>query len=136
MVRANQRSKSRFETCDKALELVTYSCNILCNEKIFDPKYKTFIDKMASESSMIYHKVRVANSIRIDDYKKNVEEVQRRIRLEYEALNLCEDLLTDIMISQKLFHLRANRVRYWTKLTVDTKALIAAWIKSEKQRSK
>ena len=134
MVRKNQRSKSRFETLDKALELVTYTTNIIDNEKIFDKKHQKTIDRISEEVTMIYHYCRVANTIRVNDYQKEFEKVLRRIQLETEALDLCEDLITDIMICQKLFHLKASRVRYWTKMTVETKELITKWRESEKKR--
>lgn len=134
MVRKNQRSTSRFETLDKALELVTYTTNIIDNDKIFDKKHQRTIDRISEEVTMIYHFCRVANNIRVNDYKAETEKVIQRIKLESEALELCEALLTDIMISHKLFHLKASRVRYWTKMTVDTKEMITKWRESEKKR--
>ena len=136
MVRKNQRSVSRFQTCDKALELAVYTSNILANEKIFDIKFKSTIDRIGSEATMIYHNVRVANNIKVDNYQEDSNPVQRRLSLESEALSLCDDLITDIMISQKLFHLKASRVRFWTQLTMETQSLIKSWMKSEIERVK
>ena len=136
MVRKNQRSISRFQTCDKALELAVYTSNILANDKIFDTKFKSTIDRIGAEATMIYHNVRVANNIKVNDYQTDTDSVQRRLTLENEALNLCDDLITDIMISHKLFHLKASRVRFWTQLTIETQSLIKSWMKSEVERVK
>lgn len=136
MVRKNQRSISRFQTCDKALELAVYTSNILANDKIFDTKFKSTIDRIGAEATMIYHNVRVANNIKVNDYQTDTDSVQRRLTLENEALNLCDDLITDIMISHKLFHLKASRVRFWTQLTIETQNLIKSWMKSEVERVK
>ena len=135
-VRKNEQSVSRFNTLDIILKLVSYTCNILANEKIFIPRYQKFIDKMAEETCLIYHKCRVANKIdmRVDEGLLFEQRATQRLNLEREALVLCEDLHSDIMISQKLFHLKASRVRYWTKLTVEAQNAIGAWYKSEIKR--
>ena len=135
-VRKNEQTTSSFNTLDAILKLVSHTCNILSNEKIFIPKYQKFIDKMATETCMIYHKCRVANKIdtRIEDKTIFEERATQRLKLEREALDICEELHSDIMISQKLFHLKASKVKYWTKLTVEAQTLIGAWYKSEKKR--
>ena len=135
MVRKNERSVSKFNTLDSALKLVSYTSGILVNEKIFNPKYQKMIDRISEETMMIYHNCRVANNINVNVSGEELKyNALTRLKLENEALILCESLITDIMISQKLFHLKASRVRYWTALTVDTKELIKAWYKSEKRR--
>lgn len=122
MVRKNQRSTSRFETLDKALELVTYTTNIIDNDKIFDKKHQRTIDRISEEVTMIYHFCRVANNIRVNDYKAETEKVIQRIKLESEALELCEALLTDIMISHKLF---INRIKMDVGTAKDVENAIA-----------
>ena len=131
-VRVNQRPTPPFETGDKALELSTYTLNILSNEKIFIPKHQRTIDRISEEVTMIYHNIRVANSIKV----KNKEQAMIRLQLQRDAMVLVERLITDIMIAHKLFHLKASRVKYWTKLTVETNELLKAWNKSDKNRFK
>lgn len=135
-VRKNEQSVSRFNTLDIILNLVSYTCQILSNEKIFVPRYQKMIDKIAEETCMIYHKCRVANKIdmRTKDPVELSERYHARIKLERESLILCEDLHSDIMISQKLFHLKASRVRHWTKMTVEAQNSIERWYKSEVKR--
>lgn len=135
-VRKNEQSTSSFNTLDAVLKLVSHTCNILSNDKVFIPRYQKFIDGVAEETCMIYHKCRVANKIdmRTSDKQAYEYNAKERLQLEREALELCEHLHSDIMISQKLFHLKASKVRYWTKLTVEAQNLIGAWYKSELRR--
>ena len=135
-VRKNEQTTSSFNVLDTALKLSTYVCNILTNEKIFIPRYQKLIDKIMSESCMIYHNCRVANKIdmRNSDDELYFERAKLRVKLEGEAIRMCEELLTDIMISEKVFHLRASRVKWWTKLTVEAKNSIDTWHKSELRR--
>lgn len=135
-VRKNDQTISRFNVLDQSLQLVGYTMQILSNEKIFITKYQKLIDKISYETSLIYHKCRVANKtdMRIKDQVEYNIRAQIRLKLEREALQLCEDLQTDIMISQKVFHLKASKVRHWTKLTTETQNLIENWYKSEIKR--
>lgn len=135
-VRKNEQSTSRFEVLDVVLKLVNYTCQILSNDKIFIPRYQKMIDQMCDETRLIYHYCRVANKIdmRVKDEDLFEANKQQRLDLERRALILCEDLHTDIMISQKLFHLKASRVRHWTKLTVEAQKIIDSWYKSEIKR--
>lgn len=135
-VRKNEQKQSTFNTLDIVLKLVSHTCSILANDKIFIPKYQRFIDKIADETCMIYHKCRVANKtdMRVKDEVIYKENAYQRLKLEREAMMLCEDLHSDIMISQKLFHLKASKLRYWTKLVVEAQNAIEAWYKSEVKR--
>ena len=135
-VRKNEQTSSKFDVLDVTLRLVSYTCQIVSNEKVFIPRYQRMIDKITEETCMIYHLCRVANKIdtRTKDEIAYRERTQQRLSLEIQALDLCEDLHTDIMISQKLFHLKASKVRYWTELTVDAQKIIEAWYKSEQKR--
>ena len=62
-VRKNDQRPSSFGPLDTSLKLITHTFNILSNEKVFIPRYQKFIDKIAAETAMIYHKCRVANKI-------------------------------------------------------------------------
>lgn len=135
-VRKNDQRPSSFGPLDTSLKLITHTFNILSNEKVFIPRYQKFIDKIAAETAMIYHKCRVANKLymRAADPEELKANIRRRLTLQREALELIEDLNSDIMISQKLFHLKASKVRYWTELTVEAERAIAAWHKSDKTK--
>lgn len=133
MVRTKQRTESRFALADKSLDLATYTINILANEKIFDPKYRSVIDRIAAEATLIYHSIRVANDIAVRG-KGDARKAEERTRLQYEALNAIEPLKSDILIAHKLFHLSLKRVRHWNRQVDDIKDMLQGWISSDKKR--
>ncbi len=135
MVREKDRTKSRFELSDKALDLATYTSDILANDKVFDPKYKTVIDRIAAQATMIYHCIRVANDIKVTS-KEHAKKAEERIRLQRDALSRIEPLKTDIMIAHRLFHLKAKRIRYWNKQVDDIGEMLKGWISSDLKKYK
>ena len=78
-VRKNEQSTSSFNTLDAILKLVSHTCNILSNEKVFIPRYQKFIDSMAEETCRIYHNCRVANKIDMRTSNK-VEYAEKKIK--------------------------------------------------------
>ena len=135
MVREKDRSKSRFELSDKALNLAVYTSDILANEKIFDRKYQTVIDRIAAEATMIYHCIRVANDIKVLS-KENTRKAEERTRLQREALSNIEPLKTDILIAHKLFHLKAKRIRHWNNQVDEIGEMLKGWISSDMKKYK
>ena len=132
MVRQDQRTKSRFELADKALDLATYTIDITHNEKIFDPKYQRVIDEIVYYATVIYHSIRVANDINVKGGEKRKAEA--RTKLQYDALDCIEPLKSDIMIAKKLFHLKTKRVCYWTSQVDTIKEMLSGWIQSDKEK--
>lgn len=135
MVNSKDRKESRFALADKALDLATYTIDIVSNEKIFDPKYKSVIDRIAAEATLIYHSIRVANDIAVRSVNDG-RKAQERTRLQYEALAAIEPLKSDILIAHKLFHLTLKRVRYWNRQVDDIKDMLQGWISSDIKRYK
>ena len=135
MVNTKDRKESRFALADKALDLATYTIDILSNEKIFDPKYKSVIDRIAAEATLIYHSIRVANDIAVRSVNDG-RKAEERTRLQHEALASIEPLKSDIMIAHKLFHLTLKRVRYWNQQVDSIKDMLQGWIGSDIKRYK
>ena len=135
MVNTKDRKESRFALADKALDLATYTIDILSNEKIFDPKYKSVIDRIAAEATIIYHSIRVANDIAVRS-TNDARKAEERTRLQYEALAAVEPLKSNIMIAHKLFHLTLKRVRYWNQQVDSIKDMLQGWISSDLKRYK
>lgn len=127
MVRKNEREPSRFETADIALKMSAHTYSVVSNPKIFSPIYAKLTNRISYEASMIYHKVRIANEIRV----KSPEEAKKRLDLQDEALGLCEDLITDILIAKRVFKLRMKKTVYWNSLVLETKQKIISWHKSD-----
>lgn len=130
-IRKNQRGEpSTFVLLNIALDMSTYTINIISNERVFIPKYQKVIDRIAEEATSIYHLIRVANGIKVTD--SNLAD--ERLRLQDEAEVLCERLKSDIMIAHKLFHLRERRVVTWTKKVDNVETNLHSWHLSDKKR--
>ena len=129
-VRKKDQSPHRFTVMDKALDLYGHTTTLIANEKIFDRTYKSLIDRIDNEASMIYHCCRVANE---ECDTRNKEEAAARIKLQGEALEHCLWLKTDIRLAQKKFHLRAKKTIYWNQMVNDAMELIIAWRAAEKR---
>lgn len=125
MVRKNKRKTSNFETHDVCLKLATYTINILDNEKNFPKSHEALTNRMREESTAIYHLVRVANL-------RNVKtEKDERLRLQKLAIEKCDELTSDIMISKGIFHVKTKRILHWKALIDDARNHIVAWYRSE-----
>lgn len=129
-VHGRDKSTSRFNISDMALDLAVYTENITSNPKVFNPTHQKVIDRITYEATAIYHKIRVAND---QNVKKEPYRKETRLRLQLEALDMIEDLKTDIMISKGLFHLRMKRIKHWNKQCNRIRDMVAAWIKSDRE---
>ena len=84
-VRKRNQTPHKFTTLDIILDMYDYTSQIISNDKVFDRTYKSLIDRIDNEASMIYHLCRTAN----EDYdNRNEEEVQIRLKLEEEAIDV------------------------------------------------
>jgi len=132
-VRKKDQHPHKLTILDLALDVYDHTTNVIKNEKIFDPKFKSLIDKMDLEASLIYHYCRSAN----EDYDNRVpEEALVRLELQEQAIQNCMWLKTDIKLSQRKFHLRARKVCYWTELVNTALKAIKAWHISEERNYK
>ncbi len=132
-VRKKERSDHRLTVLDKALDLYEHTTTVIANPKIFKEAHRSLINKIDHEATMIYHCCRVAND-ELDARKE--DEAKARIALEEEALRHCRWLKTYVMMSKRVFHLRAGKVIYWNKLIKIAEEYIKNWLNSEKRRYK
>lgn len=81
-VRKKDQTPHRFTVLDLVLDVYDHTTTLLANEKVFDPKYQTLINRIDNAASMAYHCCRAAN----EDYdNRDKTEAQIRLRLEAEA---------------------------------------------------
>ena len=123
-------SKRRLNSCESALKansLIRYTLEVTSNEKYFKPCYKALTDDIIHTSEAIFTKIWEAFNIRIDSY----QDAKWRYRLQTEAILLCKNLLALLNIGYSIYHLRGNRVEYWTGLILDTRQSIAKWRTSD-----
>lgn len=74
-----------------------------------------------------------ANEINLNrqPWRKN-----ERLAKQAEAISICEEHLAAIQLCRKHFHLTNRKVSHWGKMTLEVKAAIEGWHKSDKDRYK
>jgi hypothetical protein len=132
-VRQKDRSKNRFTTLDKILDVYDHTTTVTANPNVFDRTYSGLINRINSEAAMIYHYCRVAN----EDLDNRIQsEAKQRLELQEKAIDRCLWLKTDIRLAQRTFHLRARRVVYWNNLVNVALDAIKSWNSAEKRAYK
>ena len=130
MVREKDRGKGKFETLTKALDLATYTINVTDNKKIFVPQHDKTTERLVYLARDIYHRSRMANDIKVTSR----EELLVRRKLQNQAIEECDLLLSEIQIAKILFHLRLKRINYWGTMIVELKAMLRGWRESDSNR--
>lgn len=115
---------------DKCLDMVTHTIKICSNENVFDAKFKTTTEKIVSIANSIYIKAFEANGIRVTNNYTKV----KRLRLQKEAIRLCNVMLAEINIAQRLFHIKKGKKLYWVKMVIEARTLLSKWHESDKKR--
>lgn len=129
-VRKKDQSPHRFTVLDIILDMWNHTATLLANPNKFDRTYSKIIDDIAKEARMVYHLCRVANE-ELDNRDK--EEARKRLELQEEALRVCVDLKTDIMLAKKKFRLRTRSVTHWNNLVNNAMKAIKNWNTTEKK---
>lgn len=127
-----ERHKGRLEVHVKAQALAAYTALIVKNPKVFDPEVdEDLIKRIKSYSMDIYEKAWAANKINAETNQINRA---MRYQLQEEALLCCDCLHADIGIAKSVFHLRKRRMKYWSGLITEVRALLQAWKESDVKR--
>lgn len=127
-----ERHKGRLEVHVKAQALTAYTALIVKNQKVFDPEVdEDLIKRIKSYSMDIYEKAWAANKINAETNQINRA---MRYQLQEEALLCCDRLHADIGIAKSVFHLRKRRMKYWSGLITEVRALLQAWKESDVKR--
>jgi len=115
----------QLEACQKAMELALHTIKICNNKNIFAAEY---------QEALTNDIIRCAKDIYVYTWNGNNVYVQpgngrwsERERLQLAAISKCNELLALINIARRLFHLKGNKVKYWSQLTIDTRGLIRKW---------
>lgn len=78
----------------------------------------------------IYKKLMNANRMQL----KSDDEKQKRIRLQTDAITLCDELSCFIQLSMDLNLIGSNTVEFWQKKISDIKYMTIAWRSKDKSR--
>ena len=121
----------KWDLLDAALDLSTYSANVLSGRKFTDrPQFGKRFQRMDDLATSIYHNIRVANR---KDLRRPEEQAERE-RLQAETIDICEMLITDIEISKALVHMRAKQLLTWTDKIRNIEERIKGWRDSDRKR--
>ena len=86
-----------------------------------------------ANARQIFHLTYTANEINLNRQPWRKEE---RLTKQAQAIALCGDMLADIQLCRKHFHLSKSRVKYWGKMVRDLRAAIEGWHEKDKDRFK
>ena len=132
-VPAGERTQNKFEVILKARELAKYTLDITKNKNIFLPEYQTALtNDIINTVKDIFMKCWTANNIRVT----KTEEAERRLDLQAQAAEKCNNLLAQIDLAKTVYHLKSKRIKYWAGKTILVRSLIREWRTSDTRRYK
>ena len=115
----------QLEAAEKALDLALHTIKICKNKKIFLEEYQDALtNDIIRCAKDIYTYTWNANNVYV---RPDNGRWRERERLQMAAISKCNELLALINIARRLFHLKGNKVRYWSQLTIDTRQMIHKW---------
>lgn len=83
------------------------------------------------EAREIFHLTYTANEINLNRQPWRKDE---RLGKQAAAISLCGDLLADIQLCRRHFHLSTRKVKYWGKQVRDLRDAISGWHEKDKDR--
>lgn len=133
-----KRHQGRLEVLVKALEVANYTNGILANKKKFPAEFDEVLgNDLKRNAQAIYRNCRLANDIRVvKPVTGEIDQEAReaRYRLQTSAIQACTELLICIDMAYGTYHLTAQRVRYWGKITKEARDYIRKWRTADKKR--
>lgn len=115
----------QLDACQRAKELALHTIKICKNKKIFTEEY---------QEALTNDIIRCAKDIYLVAMRGNRVYVRKgngrwKERVEYQtiAIEKCNDMLGYIDLARSLFHLKGKKVRYWSQMVLDTRALVIKW---------
>ena len=124
-----KRAEGELKVLTKANDLMAYTIKVCSNEKNFPKRYRwcitnRIIDTTAEITDLIIH----ANSI----YAETEEDVQRRIVLIKNAMELTYVLLNQLQLAYQLFRVQPERIEFWTGEIKELQRLLRGWKKGHR----
>ncbi len=119
------QANRQLEACQKAMDLAIHTIKICQNKKIFTEEYQGAVtNDIIRCAKDIYIFAWSGNNVYVK--KDNGRWVERE-RYQLDAIIKCNELLALINIARRLFHLKGKKVRYWSQMTLETRAMISKW---------
>ena len=116
----------------KAQALAAHTAFILSNPKVFDPSIDTeLINRIRNCAYDIYAKAWSANKIRAET---NTANRVMRYCLQEECITLCDEMMAYIGIAKAVFKLRRRKMKHWSGMIIEVRALLQGWKESDVKR--
>ena len=118
------------EVISKSIDLMRYTIQITSNRKRYPHKFVILIQKIQNTCLDIYDSLMHANRCQLQ--LKN--EKEERLKLQTEAITLCDELSCFIQLSMNLNLIGSDTVEHWQKKISDIKYMTIAWRSKDKAR--
>lgn len=132
-VRLNERSNGKLQVLRCSEELAKYTFKACNNTHLFPKNVKfTLVDRMINCTFDIMDNIVSANAITL-----NAESIEQR--KHYQTLALCsiKRLQQYVKFSYDVLGtIDGSKAEYWTKLIMETKEKLRAWVYSDSERIK
>ena len=119
-----KRGEGQLDVNTKALTMTVHTYRNLKNEKYFPKEQEVFINEMRKCALDIKRLCWIANNIKVDNIQSRYK---RRIDLQDQAAEKCNDMIMLIETAKKLFHLSWKKTAYWIKQYAELRTIIRAW---------
>lgn len=111
------------EVISKSIDLMRYTIQVTSNHKRYPKKYVVLIHKIQSTCMGIYDALMRANRLQLQLNNEKSE----RLKLQTEAVTLCDELSCYVQISMELNLIGSDTVEYWQKKISDIKYMTISW---------
>ena len=118
------------DVISKSIDLMKYTIQVTSNHKRYPKKFLILVQKIQSTCLEIYDSLMRANRLQL---QFNTEKVER-LKLQTEAITLCDELSCFIQLSMDLNLIGTDTVEYWQKKISDIKYMTIAWRSKDKAR--
>ena len=126
-----RRTKSKLAVQTKSKELAMHTVSICGNEKVFPKRDRWAVtNRIVSTALTIMEEVDTANDI----YVSTRGDYMLRRKSQTIALSYTARLLGLMELAYMKYGIDSSKIRHWTDLTLEVRALIRKWRASDKDR--
>lgn len=121
---------NKLEVISKSIDLMKYTIQITSNRKRYPNKFIILIQRIQSTCIEIYDSLMRANRLQLQLNNEKSE----RLKLQTEAITLCDELSCFIQLSMELDLIGTNTVEFWQKKISDVKYMTISWRTKDSSR--
>ena len=123
-------AEKTLEVISKSIDLMKYTYTVTSNRKRYPNKFIILIQEIQKTCMAIYTNLMKANRLQL---QLNIEK-EERLRLQTEAIALCDELSCLIQLSMDLNLIGSNTVEFWQNKISNIKYMTIAWRTKDRAR--